>query len=45
MDWLTTKPLGDAVWERAMFANPTTVCKLRDKFTLDTLAQRFGLEE
>lgn len=33
-----------AFWEKGMFANQLTACKLRHKFTVEKLAERFGLE-
>jgi len=34
----------DAVWVKGMFANENSVCKLRNRFTLDALTRAFGLE-
>ncbi len=43
--WIDTRPQSDAIWETGMFANQNTVCKLRNRFTLDRLAEHFDLEE
>jgi hypothetical protein len=43
--WRKTLSQDQAYWERGMFANQNTVCKLRNKFTLDKLAERFGITE
>lgn len=42
--WLQTRSVDDAVWEKGMFANQNSACKLRNRFTLDTLYERFGIE-
>ena len=41
--WIDTRPKSDAIWETGMFANQNTVCKLRNRFTLDRLAEHFDL--
>ena len=33
--WLTTVPIDEAYWEKGMFANQNSACKLRQQFTLD----------
>ncbi len=43
--WDKTLPRDQAIWEKGMFANQNTACRLRNKFTLDRLAERFGLTE
>jgi hypothetical protein len=43
VEWLTTLPVEQAIWEKGMFANQNTVCRLSNKFTLDRLIDRFGL--
>jgi hypothetical protein len=45
VDWIDTQPKDKAVWETGMFANQNTVCKLRNRFTLDRLTEHFDLEE
>jgi hypothetical protein len=44
VDWIKTVPVSDAVWEKGMFANQNSACKLRNKFTLETLIRRFALD-
>ena len=43
--WLTTVPVEQAYWEKGMFANQNSACKLRQEFTLQRLAQHFDLGE
>ena len=45
VDWIKTRDRDNAIWEKGMFANQNTACKLRNRFTLDRLIDRFGLEE
>jgi hypothetical protein len=45
VDWTKTVPADKAIWEKGMFANQNSACKLRNKFTLEKLTERFGLEE
>lgn len=44
VDWLKTLPLEQAIREKGLFAKQHTACKLRHKFTLERLTERFGLE-
>ena len=44
VDWLATRDKENAVWEKGMFANQHTVCKLRNDFTIRRLIERFGLQ-
>lgn len=44
VQWIHTLPAEQAIWEKGMFANQATACKLRHKFTLDRLTERFRLE-
>ncbi len=41
--WLASKPKADAYWEKGMFANQNSACKLRQEFTLSRLAAHFGV--
>jgi hypothetical protein len=41
VEWLDTRPRGDAVWEKGMFANQNVVAKLRQPFTLQRLNEVF----
>ncbi len=43
--WLDTRPVHDAVWETGMFANQNSVCKLRNRFTLERLYGAFELSD
>jgi len=43
--WEQTRPREQAVWERGMFANQNSACKLHNSFTLDALAAAFGIED
>lgn len=45
VEWLATRPVSGAIWEKGMFANQNTVCELRSRFTLDRLLDGFGLSE
>lgn len=44
IDWLKTLAVEQAIREKGLFAKQHTACKLRHKFTLDRLTERFGLE-
>jgi len=44
VDWIATKSIDHAVWEKGMFANQNSACKLRNKFTVERLSEIFGLE-
>ena len=35
----------EAIWEKGMFANQNSACKLRNKFTLEKLTKAFGLDD
>jgi hypothetical protein len=41
--WLAANPKSLAYWEKGMFANQNSACKLRQEFTLDRLGHHFGL--
>jgi hypothetical protein len=45
VEWLKTVPLSEAIWERGLFANQNSACKLRNKFTLERLTERFALDD
>jgi len=42
--WLAAVPLEEAYSDRGLFANRLSACKLRQQFTLDRIAQHFGLD-
>ena len=45
VDWTHTVPEKDAYWEKGLFANQNSACKLRQEFTLDRLARRFDVHD
>jgi len=42
--WLATVPLNEAFKEAGLFSNPNAACKLRQQFTLERLAEQFGID-
>jgi hypothetical protein len=42
--WIKTRPLSEAIWQKGMFANQNSACKLRSRFTLERLVAAFGVE-
>ena len=44
VEWIANQPAAQAYWEKGMFANQNSACKLRQEFTLDRLAEHFHLE-
>jgi hypothetical protein len=44
VEWINTKSVKNAVWEKGMFANQNSACKLRNKFTVERLTNIFELE-
>lgn len=42
--WIDTRPVAEAFWEKGMFANQNSACKLRQEFTLARLAEEFEAE-
>jgi hypothetical protein len=45
VQWSETRDRKNAYWVKGMFANQNSACKLRNKFTLEQLAQAFDLED
>ncbi|SEH11525.1 Protein of unknown function DUF91 [Natronorubrum sediminis] len=43
VDWIETRDIEDAFWEKGLYANQNTVTKLRDQQTLDRLYEVFGV--
>lgn len=43
--WSVAHPASEAYWEKGMFANQNSACRLRQEFTLDRLASHFDLDE
>jgi hypothetical protein len=44
VEWVKTRPLADAVWQKGLFASQVTVCKLRDERTIEHVCVAFGLQ-
>lgn len=42
--WESSVPRDQAVWEKGMFANQNSACRLRSKFTLERLHPAFGVK-
>jgi hypothetical protein len=45
IEWIKTLESGNAIREKGLFANQHSACKLRNRFTLETLNRRFGLDQ
>lgn len=45
VQWIRANPKGEAFWEKGMFANQNSACKLRQEFTLERLSSHFGLDD
>jgi hypothetical protein len=43
--WTRTVGREENVWEKGMFANQNSACKLRNRFTLEKLVAAFGLDD
>lgn len=43
VEWIHTVPMEDAYWEKGLFANQNSACKLRQEFTLERLVQHFNV--
>ena len=44
VDWSETRPASGAFWKAGMFANQNSACKLRNRFTLERLAEEFDAD-
>lgn len=44
VEWLDARPESEAYWEKGMFASQHSACKLRQEFTLERLADHFGID-
>ncbi|OFR89540.1 hypothetical protein HMPREF2863_08990 [Micrococcus sp. HMSC067E09] len=42
--WIDTRPESEAYWEKGMFGNQNSACKLRQEFTLARLAEHFDTD-
>jgi hypothetical protein len=45
VEWEKTLPVEKAIWEKGMYANQNSATKLRNKFTLELLTERFKLAD
>lgn len=45
VQWIKTLPTNQGVWEKGMFANQNSACKLRSQFTIERLTDIFRLDE
>jgi predicted nuclease with TOPRIM domain len=45
VEWIKNVPKHEAVWEKGMFANQNSACKLRNQFTIERLTDWFRLED
>jgi len=45
VEWIKTLPADEAIWDKGMYANQNSATKLRNKFTLERLVKRFGVED
>ena len=45
VDWVRTLPRSQAIWEKDMFANQNSACRLTHTFTRQILIERFDLAE
>ena len=45
VEWIKTVPLDNPIWEKGMFANQNSACKLRNKFTIERLSTLFELDD
>lgn len=43
--WIDSSPKSEGFWEKGMFANQNSACKLRQEFTLDRLARHFAMDD
>ena len=43
--WIDARPRSQAYWEKGMFANENSACRLRQEFTLELLAKHFALDD
>jgi hypothetical protein len=45
VEWIKTLPMDQGIWEKGMFANQNSACKLRSQFTIERLTEIFQLAE
>ena len=44
VEWLGTRPVEEAIWEKGLFSSQHVACKLRDENTIRTVESAFGLD-
>ena len=44
VEWLGTRPIKEAIWEKGLFSSQYVACKLRDENTIRTVESAFGLD-
>ncbi|MCE2530326.1 MAG: hypothetical protein J4G11_10760 [Acidimicrobiia bacterium] len=44
VEWLGTRPIEEAIWEKGLFSSQHVACKLRDENTIRTVEAAFGLD-
>lgn len=45
VEWIHARPVDEGYWEKGMFASQHSACKLRQEFTLERLADHFGIDD
>jgi hypothetical protein len=45
VEWISTRPIDQAVWRTGMFANQNSACRLRSQFTIEEVSRAFGIED
>jgi hypothetical protein len=45
VEWVREVPRTEAYWERGLFANQHTACRLTNSFTIERLSQHFDLDD
>lgn len=45
VDWIKEVPKTQAHWEKGLFANQNTACRMTNRFTLERLTQHFNLDD
>jgi uncharacterized protein with ParB-like and HNH nuclease domain/predicted transport protein len=43
VEWIKTRPVGEAAWQTGLFTNQMPACKLRDRETIEFLEDAFAL--
>ena len=44
VEWVGTRPIEEAIWQKGLFASQITACKLKDENTIKTVESAFGLD-